>query len=131
MKTETTWMDGNPGASSMFKASGMYPPERYVQNEMMVESMTLKRFMDEWGIKKIDILWMDCQGAELMVLKGLKNRLQDVRLIHTEVEFFEIYSGQPLFKDIDDLLKARGFEFVMFTSKDTYAADALYINKNI
>jgi FkbM family methyltransferase len=127
-KTTTSHADGNPGASSLLKATGKYPPEQYVQNRIKVKTTRLDTFMAERGIPRIDILWMDAQGSELMVLKGLGKRINDVKMIHTEVEFFPIYERQPLFGDMDKFLKSKGFKFVTFTSRDTYAADALYIH---
>src|SRR5579871_6785218 len=40
-RTVTTWTDGNPGASSLFLATGDYPAETYVQNETEVECTRL------------------------------------------------------------------------------------------
>lgn len=54
-KTETTWQDGNPGASSLLKASGNYPVENYVQNEIKVESITLKTFLQQSNTPPISI----------------------------------------------------------------------------
>lgn len=70
-KTTTTWEDGNPGASSVFRASGKYPIEQYVQDEIEVDSITLEKFLHENNIEDVDLLWMDIQGAELMLLKGV------------------------------------------------------------
>ena len=128
-KTLTTWEDGNPGASSIFKASGKYPVEKYQQNEITVQSIRLDTFIGLGKIKNIDLIWMDLQGAELGALKSLGTFIQNVSVIHTEVEFIEIYSGQPLFEDIKDYLKSKGFMFVEFTSKTRFSADAIFINK--
>jgi FkbM family methyltransferase len=126
--TDTEWADGNPGASSLFKASGKYPLEHYVQNEIMVNATTLGTFLKERRIPHVDLLWMDIQGAELMALKGLGEQLQNVKVIHTELEFFEIYSGQPLFADIKRFLNRRGFRLAAFTSLGPYSADAIFLN---
>lgn len=130
-RTQTTWSDGNPGASSLLKTSGKYSIENYVQREIEVESTTLESFMRDKGIEVIDLLWMDTQGAELSVLKGLGSRIKDVKLIHTEVEFFEIYAKQPLFQDIYQFLKKQGFLLLKFTSMGEYAGDAIFVNKRV
>jgi FkbM family methyltransferase len=127
-KTETTWEDGNPGASSLLRASGKYPVETYAQREITVEGTTLRSFMQERDVAGVDLLWMDIQGAELMALDGLGDRIRDVKLIHTEVEFLEIYSGQPLFTDIKRFLNAAGFRLVAFTTMDVYSGDAVFAN---
>ncbi|RZK63852.1 MAG: FkbM family methyltransferase, partial [Pedobacter sp.] len=46
-KTETSWEDGNQGASSLFEASGNYPVENYVQEKVDVESVTLYSFISD------------------------------------------------------------------------------------
>ena len=118
---------GNHGASSMFEASGDYPEETYVQNRIEVDSIRLDRFCLAAQVTAIDILWMDVQGAELLVLEGLGDLLAQVSFIHMEVEFFEIYKGQALFPAVDSLLRSRGFRLAGFTSYSQYAADALYV----
>ncbi|WP_394954509.1 FkbM family methyltransferase [uncultured Helicobacter sp.] len=127
-ETKTTHSDGNQGASSMFKASGKYPIEQYVQDEVRVPSTRLDSFMREHNVSHIDILWMDIQGGELEALKSLGDRLQDVNLIYTEVEFMEIYEGQPLFEDIKGFLEERGFMFVGVSDRNDYFANALFIH---
>lgn len=127
-KTHTTWQDGNQGASSLLKASGKYPIEKYVQDEVFVQSIKLTSFIKETSIESIDILWMDIQGAELLALQGLDNDIYKIKIIHLEVEFFEIYKGQPLFKDIYRFLKKKKFKLLGFSNKSQYAGDAIFIN---
>src|SRR5438067_7633069 len=40
-RTVTSWTDGNPGASSLFLATGDYPLERYVQHQIDVECIRI------------------------------------------------------------------------------------------
>jgi FkbM family methyltransferase len=128
-ETATTWKDGNPGASSLLVASGKYPVETYVQREIKVEATTLSSYMDEAGLESIDLLWMDIQGAELMALRGLGSHLRDVKVVISEVEFFEIYRGQPLFRDIRAALRAAGFRLHAFAAYGRFSADAIFINR--
>lgn len=130
-KTITTWEDGNQGASSLFRSSGQYPLEHYFQSETIVQGITLKSFMISKSINKIDILWMDIQGAELMALKGLDDYINNVNVIQCEVEKIEIYTNQPLFKDIISFLEKKGFVFMGFSSDSEYSSDAIFINKRI
>lgn len=130
-KTETTWVDGNQGASSLFKASGKYEIESYVQNEVVVEGISLKSFIIENKIDKVDIVWMDIQGAELMAMRGLDDRINSVGIIQAEVEFMEIYKKQPLFDDLKKYLHYHGFQFVGFNSASDVSADAVFIRNNL
>lgn len=116
----------NPGASSLLQATGRYPLEHYQQREIEVEATTLKGVMQELRIETIDLLWIDAQGAELLVLQGLGESARDVKLVQAEVEFLEIYRGQPLFSDIHEFLSARDFVFLGFNSYHRFFADAVY-----
>ncbi len=127
-KTRTTWADGNQGASSMYKASGKYPLEDYHQDLIEVESLRLDTFMTNNKIEKIDILWMDIQGAELKALHGLGEKLNVVKIIQLEVEFIEIYSQQPLFRNINDFLKKNNFCLLGFSAKNNFSGDAIFVN---
>ena len=128
-KTVTGQLDGNPGASSLFRASPDYPEEKYVQREIVVEATTLKTFLVQNGIGAIDLLWMDIQGAELLAFRGMQERVTDLKLIHVEVEFFEIYQGQPLFPEVRAYLMKNGFAFLGFTVYSKFAADAVFANR--
>jgi len=121
----------NPGASSLLRASDRYELERYSQREIEVEAVTLESFLETDAIPRIDLLWMDIQGAELAALKGLGARIADVSLIHAEVEFEEIYAGQPLFAEVRAFLKAQGFRFLGFTIYARHSADAVFANRRV
>jgi len=127
-QTKTGVADGNPGASSLLRASGNFELETYVQHEVAVTATTLAEFLAERKLAGIDLLWMDIQGAELMALQGLGARLADVAMIHLETEFIEIYRGQPLFPEIRDFLRSRGFSFLGFTVYSRHSADAVFAN---
>jgi len=118
----------NPGASSLFRADEQFSLERYEQSSIWVEATTLADVMNARELSAIDLLWMDIQGAELLALKGLGKRLADVRLIHCEVEFEQIYAGQPLFPEIARFLNRRGFAFVGFTIYAKHSGDAVFVN---
>ena len=59
-----------------------------------------------------DYLKIDVQGAELKVLSGAPELLKMVSAVHLEMEFDEVYLGQPLFSEIDAHLRAAGFELI-------------------
>lgn len=102
------------GLSSMMKVNPKYTQRRgnIVQQEITVHATTADiYFVDR---KKPDILWIDVEGAELMVLQGAKEILSSAKLIHIEVSFRPMHIGKPLFWEIDDYLKQNGFELASF-----------------
>lgn len=62
----------------------------------------------------MDLLKIDVQGGEGRVFDGARARLEECLLVWTEVEFLELYRGQPLFGDIDRMLRERGLRFYGF-----------------
>jgi hypothetical protein len=51
------------------------------------------------------------QGFELEILRTLTDAQWDrLLMIETEVEFVELYRGQPLFRHLDEAISSRGFE---------------------
>lgn len=109
-KTITTWEDGNPGASSLFKSNGKYTGEIYVQNEIQTNCHRLDTIMKNTNIPNVDIIWMDLQGAELLALLGLGEKLNNVKYIHTEITYMPMYEGQVLFDELHKYIVSYGFE---------------------
>jgi FkbM family methyltransferase len=130
-ETVTTWFDGNRGASSLFKANGSYDHiEKYVQDEIEVPCVRLDSFCKENGINRIDLIWMDLQGAELIALKSLGDLLSKVQVIHTELEVNPMYEGQCLFGDVSEYLKSMGFIRVYGNTGVEFGTDFIFVNKN-
>jgi FkbM family methyltransferase len=127
-RTITTWPDGNPGASSLFVATGDYPAETYVQNEVEVECTRLDDLCKALGIAAIDLIWMDLQGAELLALESAGALLETVRYIYTEVSHRALYRGQCLFDDVDAFLLARGFRRCSKVNRERWQQDIIYEN---
>lgn len=99
------------------------------QDAITVETTTLKNFMDEHKIDKIDFMWMDIQGAEIMALEGLGENIDKVAVIHTEVCFRQIYAGQAFFLDINKFLINRNFVLAGFRDYCPTHANVIYVNK--
>ncbi len=66
------------------------------------------------GLSDIDLIKIDVQGAELDVFQGAARALSTALMIITEVEFVELYVGQPLFGDVDGFLRKNGYQFHTF-----------------
>ncbi len=65
------------------------------------------RLDDIAEIGDIDFIKIDVQGSELTVLQNAARVLSTAVLIQTEVEFVEIYKGQPMFADVDTSARQR------------------------
>jgi len=105
--------------------SSLFPPARATVDifpalgELMqvVERVPLrtKRLDDLSDLAPVDFLKLDVQGAELLVLEHARETLCTVSVLQCEVEFLELYEGQPLFADVDAFLRSQGFTFLRFS----------------
>lgn len=59
-----------------------------------------------------DVLSIDCQGAELRILRGGAQALKNVLCVVAEVEFEPIYEGQHLFDEQMAFLRPYGFRLM-------------------
>jgi FkbM family methyltransferase len=103
----------NIGASSIFKFDmneQIQPPEvleagEEIQTEIEVDCVRL----DSRDINP-DAIFMDIQGAELMALEGLGDKINDVRIVALETQYHSCYLGGPTFYEIDSFLNEKGFK---------------------
>jgi FkbM family methyltransferase len=82
-------------------------------------------------VSETDFLKLDVQGGEAMVLKGAPRTLKRALVVQTEVWFAQLYRGQPLFGDIDALLRARGFLMHRYVGTTGRAFVPMIFNGNI
>lgn len=111
------YLTKHPMCSSLYPPNEPYlarfaglPPLVNLDRTLEVETTTLDSFCQEYGVNTIDFLQIDIQGAELDVFKAAPNIFsKSILAIQTEVEFAPLYSGQPLFGDVDKFLSSQGF----------------------
>jgi FkbM family methyltransferase len=119
--------DGNPHRLNFCKDSGMtsllQPNARVLNlfpemaNAGIVVSTTeidTVRLDTIPETENVDMIKIDIQGAELMALKNGVNRVTNALVVQTEVEFLEMYVGQPLFSEVDLFMRHCGFSFHRF-----------------
>ncbi len=84
-------------------------------------SLETRRLDDVLPPETVEFLKLDIQGAELLALQSATKVLARTAAIHCEVEFDQIYAGQPLFHDVQKLLLERGFYLVDIIIAHRYA----------
>jgi len=123
------WVD--KGFSSLLKFDGSTSfVQQQNQREIKVQSDRLDNWCAENCVDEVDIIWMDAQGAELMVLKGAENILKNTRVIMTEVGLKPYYEGHTLKDDIDAYLGGLGFKELESSFEyniQGYEANTIYI----
>jgi hypothetical protein len=68
-----------------------------------------RRLDDIPELEGTDYLKIDVQGAELLVFDGAARVLDNALVVHTEVQFVQLYKDTPLFGEIDIHLRSKGF----------------------
>lgn len=105
--------------------SSLYPPNTkllekfHYLNEfttVIKEHQVQTHRLDEISeIDRADFIKIDIQGSELIALENGVNVLKTAVLVEVEVEFVEMYKGQPLFSDVDSFMRSQGFQFHCFS----------------
>jgi FkbM family methyltransferase len=75
-----------------------------------------------------DLLKLDTQGSEAEILAHASETLKRCLIIQTEVEFVPLYEDQPLFADVDQLLRGHGFMFHRFLGMSGRTYKPLMLN---
>lgn len=78
-----------------------------------------------------DFLKLDVQGAEVDVMNGADQVLADAVVVHTEVEFVQMYKDQPLFAEVDQRMRKSGFVFHKFDGIAGRTFQPLVVNNDI
>lgn len=108
------------------KSSSLYPPKDFqpswlkFHTKEKVKTVKMYDFCFENNIKNIDFIHMDVQGAELLVLKGAENFIDNINMIWLEVSLVEFYENQPLKNEVIDFLLKNNFEII----KDTCSTES-------
>lgn len=107
---------------------------KWIQKEIKVKATTLDKWCSETSVYP-DLLWVDVQGAELILYNGGKDVLKNhVKVIMTEVGIKSYYEGHGLKPEIDRLLiDELGFVELKsaFKVNDEYEADAIYVKPSV
>lgn len=84
----------------------------------LVPVIKLSTFMDHMGIGHVEFLKIDAQGADLYVVMGLEERLQDVDRIRLEVQLVRSpYYGAYTKEETVAYMKDHGFDLVKATKQ--------------
>lgn len=80
-----------------------------------VPTIRLDAFMYKHQIAEVDYLKIDTQGHDLAVVRGLGERIKDVRDILLEVQLEPLYIGASTKANVLAYMKSRGFWLVSVT----------------
>lgn len=105
--------------------------DAFVKGKM--NSIRLDTFVENNNIGSIDFVWLDCQGAEDIVIEGGRNTFENkVKFLYTEYSNREIYQGEKGLEQILALLPS--YEIVNIfpnSGGDMSGGDIMLRNKNV
>ena len=84
--------------------------KKFIDNEVPTEIISLKKFLVERNIEKIDFIKIDTEGFEFNILLGLGDYIKNVHFISFEHHYDNMIIKNYNFKDIHKLLIDNGFE---------------------
>lgn len=113
--------------------SSLYPPNDAVILEysgrsyagvrrvVQVDCMSLADFLAEHGRPMPSLMKLDTQGTELEILSSLTHvQLEGLLCVELEVEFLELYKGQPTFGDVHAFMQRSGFRLLDLRTHRSY-----------
>lgn len=127
------------GSSSMLKPSGHLDihPEVGFDNELILRTSTVDEIVKnllleghEKLVNKLDLLYIDVQGAELDVLKGAQEFLIKAKFVFAEVSHGGLYEGDTSIRPIIDFLEGHKFKLAFTYINKHGWGDALFIKEN-
>jgi FkbM family methyltransferase len=102
-----------PGWTSIFvpsvaalEAFSFFKTNARVVGQTQVQTQCLDDLVE---VDDIDFLKIDIQGGELAVFVHGREKLKNAVVIQTELQFVNLYEGQPSFGEVDQELRAQGF----------------------
>jgi FkbM family methyltransferase len=106
------------------------------QKTIKIKTDTLSNQLNENNISEIDFIKVDTQGSEMAIIQGANDYLDNVIGLEVEAEFQLMYKGQPLFDEVNESIKQKGFNLadvkkhystnIRTREKDLVSGDALY-----
>lgn len=124
------WDYGNKSSSLLPPICENQPNWMSFSEEENIKTNTVNNFCENNNINKIDFIHMDVQGAELLVLDGAVNFLNNTSLIWLEVGMVEFYKEQPMKVNIINFLENNNFTIIKDTCP-SICGDILAVNNNI
>ncbi|MBN1464395.1 FkbM family methyltransferase [candidate division KSB1 bacterium] len=122
------------GASSFLRISDLHiDAHPYTKNcsEIKVALDKLDNLIKIEDLTPDILLKLDVQGYEIEVLKGSEELLKHTRYVYSEVCFNKLYEEQPLFDDIADFLRERGFHIAGVENIARSTKDGTFLNADV
>lgn len=129
MKSENNW-----DASSSIKHARSHPkdyPWLTFYEKVIVKMIKLDTWAIQNGVKHIDFIWTDVQGAERDLIEGATNTLKSTKYFYVEYGEIASYEGALTRAETIELLSKHDFHLVGKHSENTRIGNLLFENKKV
>ncbi len=117
--TGSSLLPPNPEVLGCYASPSYYD----VKTTRRIDCLSLGDFLRSIG-RSPQLLKLDTQGTELEILQSLDpSQLASVLAVEVEVEFLELYAGQPLFVDVHRFMIGSGFQLADLRTHRAYRTD--------
>lgn len=133
-----------PGASSFFadNSKNVNVPQSVLDSLKITREEYIPSYLDEpitvqcltidsWRnkIRQIDYLWLDAEGAEVLILKGAIETLKQTRVISIEFSFVEFRKGWVQFDELYEYLITHNFKiYALWQAHENWCGNAIFLN---
>ena len=119
--------NGQTASGSILKPTGVLVTHPQITWPQIIEvdCFTLDELYEKQRLDKVDLLWVDIQGAEVAMIRGGQKALAKTRFCIMEADEDEIYEGQLLRKDLIALMD--GWIFVRDLGYDIMMQNTRYL----
>lgn len=118
----------NMGGSSLLEPM-LLNKTGYQNEKTEVDVVKLSDWCPENNINSVDLMWMDTQGSELNIFKGMGDLLYTVKGIYVESSNIPYYHGAANKNDVIRYLSQYGLQLVCESYHDAYEGDFTFIRK--
>jgi FkbM family methyltransferase len=118
------------GMSSLYRR----PNEAELLSTVPVETTRLDTFFADKRRPGMRVgLWVDVEGKSYEVIEGASGLVNDIQLLHVEVETSPYISAdQKLYREVQSLLRSRGFaEVATDGSHNSFQFNALFVRQDL
>lgn len=119
-------------ASSLLDPTGvssLWPKLEFLQ-AVQVRTLTLEDVFCDYGIERIDFMWLDMQGMEIDCLKASASVMHRVDRVYSEVFLTPLYAGAPLYPEARRVMTKLGFR-VAREYLNPVAGDVLFVRRGL
>jgi FkbM family methyltransferase len=104
----------------------------YEDVEVKVKCVTIDGWRKENGIGDIDYIWLDTEGAELMILQGSDETLKNTKVVSIEFNFQEFRKNMAQFEDVYNFVASHGFDlYVIWQAHANWQANGIFVKKGL